>query len=67
MKNKQRETQFKSAFGVAGHLFGKIACLGAVILICSSAAAQNLFMSDGYSCHAAAAAKIIGNLASRFL
>src|SRR6476620_381404 len=49
MKNKQTETKFKSAPGLARHLFGKVVCLGAVILLCSSAAAQNLFMSDGYS------------------
>jgi len=49
MKNKQRKQQFKSAFVVAGQLFSRVACLGAVILICSSAPAQNLFMSDGYS------------------
>ena len=49
MKNKQRKPQFKSAFVVAGQLFSRVACLGAVILICSSAPAQNLFMSDGYS------------------
>src|SRR5437773_1465996 len=49
MKNKQTETQFKSALRDAHHLFGWVVCLGAVILICSSASAQNLFMSDGYS------------------
>src|SRR5438876_457121 len=49
MKNKQTETKFKSAPGLACYLFGRVVCLGAVILICSSAAAQNLFMSDGYS------------------
>src|SRR6266550_512532 len=45
MKNKQTETKFKSALGVAGHLFSRVVCLGAVILICSSAPAQNLFVS----------------------
>src|SRR6266550_9215636 len=49
MKNKQTETKFKSAPGLACYLFGRVLCLGAVILICSSAPAQNLFMSDGYS------------------
>ena len=46
MKNKQRKPQFKSAFVVAGQLFSRVACLGAVILICSSAPAQNLFVSS---------------------
>jgi sugar lactone lactonase YvrE len=49
MKNKQAETKFKSTLCVARHLFSRVACLGALVLICSSAAAQNLFMSDGYS------------------
>jgi sugar lactone lactonase YvrE len=49
MKNKQTETKFKSALGVACYLISRAVCLGAVILICSSASAQNLFMSDGYS------------------
>ena len=49
MKNKLTETNFKSSAGGVGHLFNKLACLGAVILTCSSASAQNLFMSDGYS------------------
>src|SRR5437588_9204109 len=49
MKNKQTETKLKSASGLARHSFGSLLCLGAVILICSSASAQNLFMSDGYS------------------
>lgn len=46
MKNKQTETKFKASLGVAGHLFSKAVCLVAVILICSSAFAQNLFVSD---------------------
>ena len=45
MKNKETETKFKSARRIARHLFGRIVCLGAVILICSSAWAQNLFVS----------------------
>ena len=45
MKTKLTETKFKSAIGRAGQLFSRIACLGAVILICSSASAQNLFVS----------------------
>ena len=46
MKNKETEAKFKSALDVGGHLFNRVACLGAVILICSSAPAQNLFVSD---------------------
>lgn len=45
MKTKIIEATFRSAVGVAGQLFRKIAWLGAVILICSSASAQNLFVS----------------------
>ena len=45
MKTKITETKFKSPIGVAGQLLTRIACLGAVILICSSASAQNLFVS----------------------
>jgi hypothetical protein len=45
MKNKRAETKFKSTLGVARHLFSRVACLGAVILICSTAPAQNLFVS----------------------
>jgi sugar lactone lactonase YvrE len=47
MKNKEPKTKFKAALGVAGHLFSRIRCLGAVIMICSSASAQNLFVADG--------------------
>src|SRR5580704_17285358 len=47
MKTKMTETKFKSTLGVANQLFRRIACLGAVILICTSASAQNLFVS-GY-------------------
>ena len=48
MKNKQTETKFKSTLGMAGGLFSRLACLGGLILICSSASAQDLFVSDGY-------------------
>jgi hypothetical protein len=44
MKTKLTETKFKSAIGAAGQLFSR-ACLGAVIMICSGASAQNLFVS----------------------
>jgi sugar lactone lactonase YvrE len=45
MKTKLTETKFKSALGPASRLFSKTVCLGALILICSSASAQNLFVS----------------------
>src|SRR5438874_2980787 len=47
MKTRKTETKFKSAPGLVCYLFGRVLCLGAVILICSSAAAQNLFVSSG--------------------
>ena len=45
MKAKLTETKFKSALGRAGQLFSIVACLGAAILICSGASAQNMFVS----------------------
>src|SRR6266516_4778289 len=45
MKNHETKTKFKTTLGVARHLFSRAVCLGAVILICSSAPAQNLFVS----------------------
>jgi hypothetical protein len=45
MKTKLTESKFKCAPGVARRLFSRIACLAAAILICSSAWAQNLFVS----------------------
>ena len=45
MKTKLTKTNFKVASGLARQLFSGVACLGAVILICSSASAQNLFVS----------------------
>lgn len=45
MKTKVTETKFKSAVGAARQLLSRVACLGAVILVCSSASAQNLFVS----------------------
>jgi hypothetical protein len=38
---KLTEIKFKSAIGIAMQLFSRAACLGALILICSSASAQN--------------------------
>lgn len=49
MKAKVTETKFKSAFGRAGKLFSAAVFLGAAILICSGASAQNMFVSGtGY-------------------
>jgi len=45
MKTKVTQTTFKSAVGSARQLFSRVACLGAVIFVCSSASAQNLFVS----------------------
>src|SRR5262245_48684314 len=45
MKNRLTETKLRSAIGGFGHLFSRVACLGAVILTCSSALAQSLFVS----------------------
>lgn len=45
MKTKQTETKFKCGFGRARQLFSRAAWVGAVISICSSASAQNLFVS----------------------
>ena len=45
MKTKPIESKFKCAPRAARQLFSRIACLGAAILICSSASAQNLFVS----------------------
>ena len=45
MKNKLTKTRFNSLRGIACDLFGRLASLGAVILICSSAAAQDLYVS----------------------
>src|SRR6266436_6636098 len=46
VKNKQTETKLKPALSLARHLFGSVLCLGAFILSCSSASAQNLFATD---------------------
>jgi hypothetical protein len=47
MKNKTTETKFKSTVSVSRRLFSGVMCLGAVILACSSAPGQNLFVSSG--------------------
>ena len=49
MKTKLTAAKSKSALARVRQLFSTTACLGAVILICSTASAENLFMSDGYS------------------
>jgi SMP-30/Gluconolactonase/LRE-like region len=45
MKTKLTETKFKSVIGRAGQLFRRVVWLGAAILICSGASAQNMFVS----------------------
>src|SRR5215470_3448804 len=49
MKVRQSKATSDSALHAAGHLVRKAICLGAIVLICTSASAANLFMSDGYS------------------
>ena len=46
MKNELTKTTFKSALDEACYLFGRAICLGALSLVCSSAPAQNLFVSS---------------------
>jgi hypothetical protein len=45
MKTNLTKTKFKSVFSTASQFFSRAACLGAVILVCASASAQNLFVS----------------------
>ena len=45
MKDNLTKTRFNASLGIACHLFGRAASLGAVILICHSAAAQDLYVS----------------------
>jgi DNA-binding beta-propeller fold protein YncE len=45
MKTKLTETKFKSPLRRAGQLFSRVVWLGAAILICSGASAQNMFVS----------------------
>jgi sugar lactone lactonase YvrE len=47
MKNKLTKTKFNSVPVVAAQLFSRVTCLGAIVLICASASAQNLFVSGG--------------------
>jgi sugar lactone lactonase YvrE len=49
MKTKLTETKFKSAFGRMGQLFSAVVCLGAAMLICSGASAQDMFVSGSDS------------------
>ena len=43
------KTKFKSIIRAACHSFGGVVCAGAVLLIASSAQAQNLFVSNQLS------------------
>src|ERR1700748_2589817 len=45
MKTKRIGTKFRSPLSSGRQLFSKLACFGAVILICSGSSAQNLFVS----------------------
>ena len=45
MKTKLTETKIKADLSLVRRLFSTLTCLGTVILICSSASAQNLFVS----------------------
>jgi sugar lactone lactonase YvrE len=47
MRDKLAKTKFKSVLGGTGPLFNRLVGLAAVVLICSSARAQNLFVADG--------------------
>jgi hypothetical protein len=49
MKTNLTKTKFESVFSTVSQLFSRAACLGAVILVCASASAQNLFVSGGDS------------------
>jgi hypothetical protein len=49
MKTRLTETKFKSALGRAGQLFSRVVWLGAGMLICSGASAQNMFVSGSDS------------------
>ena len=48
MKTKLTEAKFRSALGRVGQFFSMVA-LGAAILTCSSASAQNMFVSGSSS------------------
>ena len=49
MKTNLTKTKFESVFSTASQFFSRVACLGAVILVCASASAQNLFVSGSVS------------------
>src|SRR2546423_9283194 len=49
MKTKQTETKFKSLLHLASYVLTRTVYSGAVILICSSASADNLFVSSADS------------------
>ena len=46
MKGGQTKTKFDFEFRAASQLIARVVCLGAIILICSSAPGQNLFVSS---------------------
>src|SRR3954470_15296691 len=45
MRNQLTKTRFNAVLGIACHLFGRAASLGAIMLICHSATAQDLYVS----------------------
>jgi hypothetical protein len=45
MKTKVTGAKFRSALGRVGQLFSRVVWLGAIILICSGASTQNIFVS----------------------
>ena len=49
IKMKPMKTKFKSNIRAGCHSFGGVVCVGAVLLIASSAQAQNLFETDLHS------------------
>src|SRR5262245_1750373 len=49
MKNKLRKPKCISAIGGIDHLLRSVASFGAIVLMCASASAQNLFVSGGNS------------------
>src|ERR1700758_5521849 len=46
MRDKQTETKLESILRHAGQRIKGILCLGTVLLLCSSASAENLFVAD---------------------
>ena len=46
MKNKQTERKLRPSIRLTRHFIGRVLCLAAISLICSSASAENLFAVD---------------------